>query len=396
VHADVIVVGLGSMGAAAVHHLAARGVSVLGVDRFTPPHGRGAHAGGSRIIRLAYAEGPAYVPLLARAYRLWDELTAATGEPMLTRTGGLMLGAPAAATVAGALASARAHGLPYELLDAAQVRLRFPAFAPADHEVALFDEAAGLVRPERAISAYLRLAAAAGARLCPGVAVTGWQARADGVTVTTSDGRFDAGRLVLCPGPWAGRLLTDLGVPLRVERRVQHYWRGTPGVHSPPRFPVWIWEYAPGAAAYGLPAAGGTGLDAGGTGLDAGVKVALHHGDDPADPDVGAGEPTPADIDAVRGWMRTRLPGLAAADWLGGKPCLYTLTPDEHFVLGRHPQHPAVVLGCGFSGHGFKFAPVVGEVLADLALDGATALPIDPFAPDRFAAPGDTRPGSDG
>jgi sarcosine oxidase len=373
VRPDVIVVGTGSMGAAAVYQLAARGARVLGLDRFAPPHERGSHAGGSRIIRMAYAEGADYVPLVRRAYELWRDLETAADSPLLTPTGGLMLGPADSRTVAGALASAKAYGLDHELLDAPEVRRRFSQFAPGDGEVALYEEVAGLVRPERAIEAYLRLAARAGAQVRYGVPVTGWQATRDGVVVTTADGRYEADRLVLCPGAWAPGLLADLGIPMVVHRRVQHYWRAPGEEYTPSRFPVWIWEYASGRAAYGLP-----NVDGGG------VKSAFHQGEDPADPDAGAGEATPDEARVMRDWLVTRLPALAGADWLGGKPCLYTLTPDEHFVLGRHPRHERVAVAAGFSGHGFKFAPVVGEILADLALTGATRHPIGLFAPDRF------------
>jgi sarcosine oxidase len=370
--ADVLVVGLGSMGAAAAYHLAHRGHSVLGVDRFAPPHDRGAHAGGSRIIRMAYLEGAEYVPLVRRSYDLWSELEAETGESLLTRTGGLMLGPADSKAVGGALSSARVHDLAHELLDPDQLRRRFPQFSPGDDEVGLFEEVAGLVRPEAAIAAHLRLAAAAGATVRSGVAVRGWETTAAGVRVHTDDGPLDADRLVIAPGAWAGDLVR-LPVPLRVERRVQHYWRPTGPVEdfAPGRLPVWIWEYAAGAMAYGLPDLGG------------GVKASLHHGPDPVDPSVGAAPPTDGEIAAMRDWLQSRMPRLAAGEWVSAKPCLYTLTPDEHFVIGRHPEHPAVAVAYGFSGHGFKFSPVVGEILADLTESGVTSHPIDLFAPAR-------------
>ena len=375
--ADVIVVGLGTMGAATAYHLANRGAQVLGIDRFRPPHTRGAHAGGSRIIRMAYAEGADYVPLLRRTYELWHDVEAASGATLLTRSGGLMLGPLDGMTVGGALESARAHGLPHELLDPAGVRRRFPQFTPADDEMGLYEEVAGLVRPEAAIDTHLRLAARAGADLRYGVAVTGWRATENGVAVTTADDtRYEADRLVLCAGAWAPELLADLGVPMVVHRRVQHYWDGPAGDYLPGRFPVWMWEYAPGLVAYGLPTVDGSG-----------AKASLHHGDEQTDPDVGAGNARPEEVQAMRELLAPRLPGLADAAWLGGKPCLYTLTPDENFVLGRHPRHDRVSVAAGFSGHGFKFAPVVGEILTDLALTGSTRHPIALFAPDRFAAP---------
>ena len=370
-------VGLGSMGASAACHLAARGVRVLGLDRFTPPHGRGAHAGGSRIIRLAYAEGAEYVPLLRRAYELWGVAEQESGVGLLTTTGGLMLGRAGSATVTGALESANTHGLDHELLDAAEVHRRFPPFTPGDDEAALYEEVAGLVRPEAAIEAHLRLAETAGAELRYGVPVTGWRADPGGVTVSTAGEELSADRLVLCPGAWAPGLLADLGVPLRVERRVQHYFRSPGPEFAPERFPIWIWEYGPEAAAYGLPA-----MDV--AGYTSAVKAAFHQADDPADADEGAAPPKVSEGDTVREWLATRLPALAVSDWLGGKHCLYTLTPDQHFVLGRHPEHERVAVAAGFSGHGFKFVPVVGEILAELALTGATAHPIGLFAPCRF------------
>jgi sarcosine oxidase len=370
VRADVIVVGLGSMGASVSYNLAARGLRVIGLDQFSPPHDRGAHAGGSRIIRMAYMEGPGYVPLIQRAYGLWRELEAATGATLVTTTGGLMLGLPTSAAVAGARAAAEEHGLPHELLDAAEVRRRFPAFTPADEEVGLFEEIAGLIRPEQAIAAHLRLARAYGADLRTGVAVSDWLAGPHGVAVTTPDGRIEADRLVLAPGAWAVGL-TRLPVPLRVERRVQHYWRGTdPSLFEPGRFPVWIWEYAPGEAGYGLPA------------VDGAVKAAMHHGSETVDPDRGAEPARVEEVAQLRRWLSTRLPALAAGDWLGSKPCLYTLTPDENFVVGEHPAQPNVWVACGFSGHGFKFTPVVGEILADL-VTGTGRRPPALFSPSR-------------
>jgi sarcosine oxidase len=372
--ADVIVVGLGSMGASAAYALAARGLRVIGLDRFTPPHDRGAHGGGSRIIRMAYMEGAEYVPLVERSYQMWRELETSTGQSLLTVTGGLMLGLASSEAVSGALATVRAHTLPHELLDGGEVRRRFPGFAPADDEVGLFEEIAGLIRPERAIAAHLGLARSHGADLRTGVAVEDWRADFSGVAVTTADGVIEADRLVLAPGAWAPEL-TRLRVPLRVERRVQHYWRASrPELFVVGRLPVWIWEYKQGEAAYGLPE------------LDGAVKAALHHGHELVDPDIGPEAGRQQEIATMRGWLASHLPSLADGAWVGSKPCLYTLTPDEHFVLGPHPGYPNVWVACGFSGHGFKFTPVVGEILADLVTTGTTPHPIDLFHPDRTSA----------
>ena len=373
---DVIIVGLGTMGVAAAHALAGRGLRVVGLDQFAPPHDRGAHGGGTRMFRTAYMEGAAYVPLVRESLRLWAEIEAETGADLVTTTGGLMLGRTDSTAVAGALHTARAQALPHELLDAAEVRQRFPAFLPADDEVGLWEQGAGFVRPEAAIAAMADAARKRGADLRPGVTVTGWTAVAGGVTVHCGGSYIDAGRLVLAPGAWASDL-TRLAVPLRVERRVQHFWRpADPALFEPDRLPVWIWEHGEDQA-YGMPT------------VDGQTKAARHHfaGDVAAlvDPSVGATPAVPEEAEAMRGWLTTRIPSLARGAWLGAKPCLYTLTPDEHFVLGHHPEHPGVAVACGFSGHGFKFAPLVGSILADLTMDDQTSFDIRLFDPARFA-----------
>ena len=387
---EVIVVGLGSMGAAAAYQLARRGVRVLGVDRFAPPHPQGAHTGGSRIIRMAYAEGASYVPLLRRAYELWREVERAAEIDLLRPSGGLMLGRPESSTVSGALATALAHGLDHELLDAAQIRRRFPVFAPADEEVGVYEEVAGILRPEAAVTALLDLAAGAGAELRYGVRVTGWRAGAGRVTVETPDGEVTAERLVLCPGAGAGDLLADLPVPFRVERRVQHYW-ATPGEEfAPDRCPVWIWASGPDVAAYGMPATDPPRDWADGTPV---VKAAFHTGDGQPHPADDLGEVRPSEVRSMLEWITPRLPTLPGSHRLGGRPCRYTLTPDEHFVLGPYPGRQNVTVAAGFSGHGFKFVPVIGEILADLAQHGVTGHQIELFAPDRFSRPAPaTRP----
>lgn len=370
---DVIVIGLGSMGSAAAYHLASRGAHVIGLDRFTPPHTRGAHAGGSRIIRMTYAEGPAYVALLRRAYALWDQMSEAAGERLVTPTGGLFVGPAMSATVAGALRSAREHGLAHELLDAAEIHRRYPAFTPGDDDLAVYDEAAGIVTPEAAISALLRLGSEAGADLRYGRGAASWKATDTGVAVTLEDGSvLSADRLIVAPGGWAPGLL---GFPIEIQRRVQHYWLPTGPGYAPGEFPVWIWEDDAKVAAYGMPEFG----------PDRWVKAAFHHADDPASASEGAAAPVPGEEEPVRSWLRGRIPGIATAAYAGGKQCLYALTPDENFIIGRHPECDRVAVAAGFSGHGFKFVPVVGEILADLSTGVAPSYDLSLFSPDRFA-----------
>src|SRR3954454_10769406 len=220
---DVIVVGLGGMGSAAARHLAARGQRVLGLERFTPAHDRGSSHSGARIVRQAYLEDPAYVPLLLRAYELWEQAGKEADADLLTRTGALYLGPPGSAAVAGSLASARQWGLPHEVLDAAAVRDRFPTLTPQPGDVGVFEERAGYVRPEAAVAVHLELAARDGAELRFDEQVEFWSTSVAAVVVSTASRPYTAGTLVLAPGAWAPRLLADLGLPLAVDRQVQ-YW----------------------------------------------------------------------------------------------------------------------------------------------------------------------------
>src|SRR4051794_23294057 len=230
------------MGSAAAAHLAARGQRVLGLERFGPAHDQGSSHGGSRIIRQAYFEDPAYVPLLRRAYELWEQLEADSGRDLMTRTGGLFLGRPEEPTVAGSLSAAREWDLPHEVLDAAEIRRRFPTFTPADDEVGLYEDVAGFVRPEETVTAHLELAARRGAELRFAEPALEWATDGDGVRVTTAASTYEAGHLVICPGAWAPEVLADLGLPLTVERQVMHWFQpdGGVGPFTPDRHPVWI------------------------------------------------------------------------------------------------------------------------------------------------------------
>jgi len=375
---DAVVVGLGAMGGAAAFHLARRGRRVLGLDRFVPPHDRGSSHGRTRMIRQAYFEDPAYVPLVLRAYELWDELGRECGEVLLHITGGLWLGRPDSGLVAGSLASARQWALPHEVLGPEDIRRRFPVFTPDPDVVGVYEERAGVVSPEAAVAAHLDVAAARGAELRFGEPVARWEETDDGVAVTTGRGVYRAGALVLCAGPWAPDLLPGLGVPFTVERQVQCWFQPDGGVDPflPDRHPAWGWEGPDGRFVYGFPAFDGP---------DGGVKAGLHHGGATCTPEDVDRTVSDADIDQVVSVLGRCLPTLPSR-FLHAVTCLYTNTPDGHFVIGLHPDHPGVAVAAGCSGHGFKFAPVVGEILADLALDGSTRHPVALFHPRRFAS----------
>jgi sarcosine oxidase len=374
---DVIVVGIGAMGAATCSALARRGVRVLGLERFDIPHALGSSGGQTRLIRKAYFEHPDYVPLAHRAFAAWDELGARAGVPLLHRTGCLYLGRPDGELIAGARRAAAQHGLRLDALDARGVAERCGPFRMPDGFTAAFEPEAGYVLAERAVIALVEDALRCGAQIEAREAVAEWACAAGGVRVRTASGReVHAGHLVLTAGPWSSALLGDVGIALRVTRQpLAWFW---PRV--PVRLPCWaIEDDAPGGGlVYGFPM-----LPLEQATSERGLKVGRHRIGADIDPDVLERTPAAADVDDLRGALRRFLP-VADGALLGARVCLYTMTPDRHFVVDRHPAHERVTIACGFSGHGFKFAAVLGEALADLAIDGRTALPIGLFAAARL------------
>ncbi len=374
---STIVLGLGGMGSATVYELARRGTRAIGLERHGPAHAQGSSHGKSRIIRQAYFEDPAYVPLLLRAYERWRDFERECGAELLTITGGLMIGAPGSEVLQGSIRSAREYGLAHEVLESDAIRRRFPPLQTAPHELGLYEAMAGFVRPEASVAAYLARAEAHGAELHFGETALSWEPRAGGVRVTTDRARYEADRLIVTAGPWLPELLGDLRLPLRVERQVLYWFapRGGVAPFLPDRFPIYIWEPRPGYAFYGFPHQ---------EGAPGGVKIAFHTGGTPTDPHRIDREVHDAEIAAMREAFAERIP-LLDGELLATATCMYTLTPDEHFAFGLHPQHPQVVIASPCSGHGFKFVSAMGEVLADLGLTGATRHPIAPFALTRFA-----------
>jgi monomeric sarcosine oxidase len=386
--ARVIVIGLGSFGSATAAELAGRGVDVLGLETFWPVHDQGSGHGGSRIIRQSYFEGADYVPLLLSAYHGWRRLEEQSGVRLLTLCGGLYIGSATSPIFAGARAAARRWGLPHDVLDADGIRERFPVLAPAEDAMAVWEENAGYLRPEAAIRANLDLAVARGADLRFGERVRGWRAVADGVEVTTDQQTWGADRLVITAGAWAPVLLAELGLPLTVQRQVM-YWlqpeftaASDHPAYTDDRLPVYIEESAArDHQLYGFPMIDGP---------DGGLKIGIHHGSiirettaDDLDRTV-----SDAEVAAVTERSRQLIPAIGPR-LVRAKVCMYTMTPDEDFVIGRHPEHGQVIMACGFSGHGFKFVPVIGEVLADLAQHGSTAHPVGMFDPCRMLSSSD-------
>lgn len=375
-HYDAIVVGLGGMGSATAYHLASRGQRVLGLERFGIPHAMGSSHGITRIIRLAYYEDPSYVPLLQRSFELWRSLQVLRSEQLLYVTGSIDAGPPGSAVFEGSLESCRLHGLPHEVLTGAQVADRFPAYRLPPDTAALFQPDGGFLLPERCVVAHAEAARALGAELHTGEPVRGWEAVGDGVRVWTDSATYTAERLVLTVGAWAteliGPLLDGLAEP---ERQVLIWLKiHRPELFTQARFPVFN-VLVPEGRFYGFPEFGVPGFKFG----------KYHHLNEQVDPNTVDRIANAADEAALRVFAERYFPD-AAGETLDMQVCMFTNTPDEHFIVDIHPTYPQVSIAAGFSGHGFKFCSVIGEIMADLALDGTTRHGIDLFRLRRFTA----------
>ncbi|HEY5794438.1 MAG TPA: N-methyl-L-tryptophan oxidase [Bosea sp. (in: a-proteobacteria)] len=361
---DVIIVGIGGMGSAAAWHLARRGLKVLGLERFDIPHNMGSSHGISRIIRMPYYEDPAYVPLLHRAYELWDEIEQATGEELLVITGSIDASPEDDPLFQGALNSARLHDLPHEVLTGDEINARWPGYRlPSSHR-AVFQARGGLIASERAIVAHVRAAQEHGAEIHAREAVLGWEVRpgGDGVVVTTDRGRYEAARLVLAAGAWIGDLEPSLRPVAVPERQVLAWLQPQrPELFALDRFPVFNLQVEEGRY-YGFPIYEVPGFKFG----------RYHHRGETSRADEVRREPDAEDERILREFSQRYFPDGSGAT-MALRSCMFTNTPDEHFILDHHPAHPQVVLVSPCSGHGYKFCSVIGEIVADLASgDGST------------------------
>lgn len=373
--ADVIVIGLGIIGSSAAFHLAKRGLKVIAIDAFPPRHTNGASHGQSRIIRKAYYEAPDYVPLLHRAYDMWYELEEESGRKLLTLNGGLFIGPPDSELVTGSFYSAKRYDLAHEYLTAAETMQRFSAWRLPPDMVAVFEEGAGTMHAAECWDVQLQAAKQHGAELFFGERIYTWEASENSVRVVTSLAEYTAGRLVICPGPWASELLTGIKIPFEVHRVVNAFFTPKEGhAHdfSPEKFPIYCIDTGAGFY-YGFPRLG-----------DDGVKIGRHNtGTKACTPSSVNRNVEPEEIAELHSALKQYIPA-AAGDLTNSVTCLYTLSPDLHFVIDFHPRHQNVVVAAGFSGHGFKFATVAGEILADLSTKGSTEHPIEFLSINRF------------
>ncbi len=366
---DAIILGVGGMGSATAFELACRGRRVLALEQFALGHDRGSSHGHTRIIRKAYYEHPDYVPLVLRAWDRWRNLERRSGRTLLSEHPCLSIGRPDGELIVGVRQSAEQHRLPVESLDADALRRRFPAFRFSDEYVGLLEHSAGFLQVDDCVRAYADEAVKLGAIVRDGEPATSWKAESGGVAVETTVERYTADRLVVTAGPWAGQMLGAIGADLTVMRQVVFWLGGRGGDASFQRdvFPIFIAD-TPDGAFYGLPALNADGL-----------KVARHYGaPELREPSEITRTVSEEDEAPVRAFLRAHLPA-ADGPVRRASTCIYTLTPDRHFLINVHPNHPQVVFAAGFSGHGFKFASVVGEILADLAENGRTDQPIEMF-----------------
>jgi sarcosine oxidase len=376
---DAAVLGLGTMGTFACLELARRGLSVIGLDQFSPPHDRGSHTGETRVFRTSYAEHPDYVPLAQRAGLLWDRLGEEAGTTLLHRTGMLSVGLPDSPLISGTRASSAVHGLNVQELSREEISSRFPAFDVPPGWQGIFEPQAGWVNVDVALRFGLEQASRRGADVRVDTRVEYWEPQADEFAIRMSTGTYLAKRVIVTAGAWAGQLLADLKLPLKVVRKLL-VWVDPLRLEyfNPDRFPIFA---SASNFFYGIPNVDGSG-----------VKLSIHwgEGDRAAAVDTRQPEATREEIAPILEAAASLLPALAGTlpgafdRVLRSKTCLYTMTPDEHFVIDRHPRYENVILAAGFSGHGFKFAPAIGEVLADLALQNEPKVPVGFLSMKRF------------
>ncbi len=379
---DVIVLGLGAMGSATCHQLAARGLSVIGIDQHQPPHPHGSTHGETRMTRLAIGEGQEYVPLVRRSHELWREIEVQAGIQLLVQCGGLILGDAASPFLRDTREAAHAFGIAHEDLTSAEVRSRFPMFAIGSQTEGYFEPEAGYVRPEAAVRAQLELARARGAVLRLGERAEGWTAVGDGVTVTTTAGRYEAQELVLCAGAWIPELFAQGSEIFSIYRQNQVWFPIRERFEELREMPVFVWEFgAPEDSVahlvgfYGFPAVDGPA---------GGVKVAAESYEQTTSADSERLPATPDEIEKMyEGYVASRLP------WLGRDPvrtisCLYTTTRGNRFVIDRHPEHKSVLIVSPCSGHGFKHSAAIGESVAQLVVDRSSQIDLRPFRLPAF------------
>ncbi len=370
---DCIVLGVGGFGSGALYHLARRGVNVVGLEQFGVAHDRGSSSGETRIVRKAYFEHPDYVPLLLRAYELWTDLRAETSRELWDLCGLMLAGPAEGEAISGAHLATRLHHIPLEDVPLEQARTRFSAFRIPDDFSVVFEPEAGYLRVEQCVRSHIERAQALGAQLCTNEPVQAWETDGKTVKVRTEKEVYEAPRMVVTAGAWTSQILAELDIPLTVLRKLVYWFEVNKGEEKTAAgLPAFYFEL-PDGAFYGFPSIDGQTM-----------KVAEHTGGFEAkNPSVLDRESRAADSRPVEQFVSAALP-ILKPKFQRHAACMYTISPDHHFIVDRHPAHENVIVGAGFSGHGFKFTSVLGEAFADLAIEGSTRLPIGFLSANRF------------
>ena len=370
---DAIVLGTGGVGSSALYHLARRGLKVLGLDRFAPSHDQGSSHGQTRIIRQACFEHPNYSPLLRESYRLWSELESQVNKKLYHEVGVLQIGPPDGVVVPGVLRSADENNLPVEQLTGDAIRGRWPGLKVPDGMEGVLESKAGVLMVEQCVQSHLDLAQQAGAELRWPVEVQGWKV-GEPVTVKTNEGEVEAKKLIITAGAWSGSLLAQLGLGFEVLRKSLFWYATDTEQYTVEKgFPGFLFEL-PNGIFYGFPQFDGQGL-----------KVAEHSGGKPvADPLRLDRTIHQDEQERIERFLQEHFCSVSKQQ-TGHATCMYTMTPDEHFIVDRYPDNENVLIAAGLSGHGFKFTSVLGKILADLASQGETNLDIDFLSLDRFS-----------
>nr|WP_263323526.1 N-methyl-L-tryptophan oxidase [Neobacillus sp. Marseille-Q6967] len=373
-HYDVIVIGAGSMGMAAGYFLAKSGKRTLLLDSFNPPHNKGSHHGDTRIIRYAYGEGEEYVPLVLKAQELWNDLEKVSGKQLFLQTGVLNVGSEQTDFIQNIISSSKTYSLPLEVMGASEVNKRWPGISLPDEYIGCFEPTSGVLKPEECISAYRELAEMHGASILTNSKVKEISVQQNLVTIKTAEQTLTSDGLIVSAGAWSGSLLSMLGLelPLNPVRKTFAWFDANESLYNHHRFPAFAFETAEGLY-YGFPSIDGSGL-----------KVGRHDGGENINPDediLGFGELEGDEAD-LKQFLNQYMPHTQQLKY--GKTCIYTLTPDEDFIIDVHPSYSNVAIASGFSGHGFKFSSVVGLILSELIITGKTEHDVSPFSMNRF------------
>lgn len=369
---DIAVIGAGAMGSAAAYHLSKSGKKILVLDKFSPPHAFGSSHGQTRIIREAYFENPLYVPLVQQAYHLWERLEAESGKNLFLKTGGLMLGHKDQKLFSGTARSAQQYGIAYDFLEQEQLCKKFPILKSDSSTVAMLEKNAGILFPEECIRTHLELAACSSVDFHFNEPVTALQSNNDVVTVTTAQYSYTAQKAIVCNGAWITSLQPALQLPLEVKRQVL-FWFSCNGTAArqflPAAFPVFIWEHAPGKMFYGFPD------------LGSGIKIAVHHRGQSTTADSINRDVTTAEVTEITELVNCHFN--ADLNCIASAVCMYTNTPDEHFMIDYHPAHHNIIIVSACSGHGFKFSSAIGKIVCEMALEEPISFDITPFRLQR-------------